>query len=207
MSRFSCIALTSEKENRRMKSARIMIPLVFILILLLPDDLKAQRTTIDCSGIVQQMAGGSGDIGGGRRLEPDNILAYGFGGSMNFSGFALSMDLIFGSSNRNTANNINILLIIVDYNIEYEFMEYQITPIAQAGVGLMRFTESYDGMPRYNTSAVSYNAGAGFKWAISDHLFLKGILRITSTKFLSTTEATPFHGVSIGIGYSIPVHI
>jgi opacity protein-like surface antigen len=165
---------------------------------------SAQTTAIDISGIVQQMTGGTTYFDQGK-IEVKNFVGFGIGAGINFDNFNINLDFLFGSSAIRSNNNFDIQVAGVDINLEYQFLNYQITPLVFAGIGSVTFTDSYTGQGNIDETDFSYNFGGGFRWTIGENFYLKGVYRMTSAKIAGTTDAIPFQGVSIGLGYIFPL--
>ena len=174
------------------------------VMLLMCIRVSAQNTSIDVSGIVQQMTGGTTYFDQGK-IEVKNFVGFGAGAGVNFDKFNINLDFMFGSSAIKSMNNFDIQIAGADINLEYQFLNYEITPLVFAGIGSVTFTDSYTGQGNIDETDFSYNFGAGFKWIIAEKFYLKGVYRVTSAKIAGTSDAIPFQGVSIGLGYIFPL--
>jgi opacity protein-like surface antigen len=177
-----------------------------VVMMLMCIRVSAQNTAIDVSGIVQQMTGGTTYFDKGN-IEVKNFIGFGAGAGINFDNFNVNLDFLFGSSAIKSNNNFDIQVAGVDINLDYQFLNYQITPLVFVGIGSVTFTDSYTGQGNIDETDFSYNFGGGFRWTFTEKFYLKGVYRVTSTKIAGTTDAIPFQGVSIGLGYIIPLGI
>jgi opacity protein-like surface antigen len=177
-----------------------------VVMMLMCIRVSAQNTAIDVSGIVQQMTGGTTYFDKGK-IEVKNFIGFGAGAGINFDNFNVNLDFLFGSSAIKSNNNFDIQVAGVDINLDYQFLNYQITPLVFVGIGSVTFTDSYTGQGNIDETDFSYNFGGGFRWTFTEKFYLKGVYRVTSTKIAGTTDAIPFQGVSIGLGYIIPLGI
>ena len=174
------------------------------VMLLMCIRVSAQNTAIDISGIVQQMTGGTTYFDQGK-IEVKNFIGFGAGAGINFDNFNVNLDFLFGSSAIRSNNNFDIQVAGADINLEYQFLNYQITPLVFAGIGSVTFTDSYTGQGNIDETDFSYNFGGGFRWTIAEKFYIKGVYRVTSTKIAGTTDAILFQGVSVGLGYIFPL--
>jgi opacity protein-like surface antigen len=176
------------------------------VLLVMSIRVSAQNTTIDISGIVQHMNGGSTYFNQSK-IEVNKFIGFGAGAGINFDQFNISLDFLFGSSGIKSTNSFDIKVGVVDANLEYQFLPSPITPLVFAGIGAVTFTDSFSGTGNIDETDFSYNFGGGFRWTMSEQFYLKGVYRVTSAKIINTTDAILFHGVSIHLGYIIPLSI
>lgn len=132
--------------------------------------------------------------------EIDDTVAGGFGVGYNFNDHLnLNTGLFFGSTNITTKRyetKWDANLSGADINLDINMLKSRFTPMITGGVGFINFKgDSFD------ETDFSYNAGAGFRWDISNHLFMKAIYKATWTKLKDADNTVLLDGATLSIGY------
>ena len=146
--------------------------------------------------------------GGGVELEFDK----GFGGGVAF-GYNINNHLNFNTEMgggtidleaRGFGNTIqgDATTFKWNLNLDYNVLKTRLTPFLSGGVGLMHFSGDFGGSSsEFSETDLSWGAGGGLRWDISDRWFVKAQYRATWASLKDSDNTTLFHGASVGVGF------
>jgi len=138
--------------------------------------LSAQYATGDSTGI----------LGGAATLDFGSFYGGGIGFGYNVSDHVnLNADVNFGSVESTvhmagSSVESDALLINTDIALDYNVLKSRLTPLLTVGFGVSSFSDEVS-TPRvfleYTQPTFSLGGGAGVRWDMTDHLFLKAVYR------------------------------
>lgn len=149
---------------------------------------------------IGQSLGSDTTTGLGITMELDPGLMGGFGVGINLSdNFNVNTALQFGNSdfNADTGVSVDLKTLAWDFNLDFNILKARLTPMVSGGIGFIRFTRE-DNL--IDESDFSYNAGAGLRWDITEHLMVKAMYRVMWVKMQDTDSRMMLDGPSISVG-------
>jgi len=158
----------------------------------------------------------------GRQVEADYDTVYGGGLGFGYNldeHWNVNGDLSYGALDMSPTfshHDSDVAAFTINLNMDYNILRSRVTPFLTAGVGFAYFYEyetfdcyDYDswGVPYYYTvviqdqSTFTLGAGAGLRWDISDHMYLKVFYRANwHTGLDDIQDDMLFHEVRVAIG-------
>ena len=144
----------------------------------------------------------------------DSTFIGGVGIGYNFSEYLnLNMDVwygsidmklepvpVFGSGPPAAQGNAN--LFAADLNLDYNVLKSRFTPVLSGGIGFINFDgDRLDSGSEFSQRKFSYNLGAGLRWDIAHHVFMKAMFKHTVTELQYVSERISFDSIGLNIGY------
>lgn len=191
-----------------MKEMFIICQVLFLFIITIEDCNADERSRTSKGEIFvfgQQMIGDTA-TGSGIDLEIEDAIAGGIGIGTNFNDFVnLNFDLFFTASDVIATGYGNQIkgdtnIFGMDLNLDYNVLKFPFTPLITGGIGFINFNGDIEGYP-FDETDFSYNLGAGFRWDITEYVFVKGIYKSTWTELEDTDGAIMFNGINFSFGY------
>lgn len=148
---------------------------------------------------------GDTTTGLGITTEVDDFPAFGFGLGYNFhENFNVNGEMLFSSTDFIGSSGaqrvkINSDVWIGNLNLDYYFLKTSLTPLLTGGIGFINFRGEHDS---FEETDFSYNAGAGFRWEMTNQFFIKAIYSFIWTKLKDSDNTLMLHGPSLMIGFS-----
>jgi len=189
----------------------------------------SRKGTMDVFGSGQYLKAGKTEFSRfGVTLDIDDTGLGGLSMGYHFSDhFSLNFEILLGESDFTASGpgpNLmgDTFIGVGKLNLDYNILRTRFTPVITGGVGFFTFSNPiedadpvlvcyYDGwwgyscgyeQPTYYETDFSGNLGAGFRWDVTDHLFLKAIAGATWVKLQDADDYTPFYAVTLSIGGS-----
>jgi opacity protein-like surface antigen len=137
----------------------------------------------------------------GTVVEDDGVI-YGLGLSVHPSSY-VSMHMEIGAggldSKYNTLPGVyDLWAFEMKLGLDYHVLKRRLTPVLSAGIGLMNQT-----IDELNVSegSFTYGLGAGLRWDVTDHFFIKAGYVVDWTSFDSSSEPTKYDGLFAAVGW------
>jgi opacity protein-like surface antigen len=134
-------------------------------------------------------------------LEYDDTLSLGIGVGRNFNNHLnVNGTVLFTESTLNFSNGFSTAsedatLVAPDVNVDWNFLDGNVTPFVTAGAGMMLFF-----FDDFDEIDFSYGGGAGVRWDVSDEMFMKVWYRARWFELDRTDDGLMLHTFNIGIG-------
>ena len=122
--------------------------------------------------------------------------------------FSLSLDLSFGSATvKGAAPGVGVesdsFASLANVSLEYNILKSRFTPVLAGGVGFINYTGDFgSSSSSFQETDLSYGAGGGVRWDVSDHLSFRAMYRAVFTTLQDTNDSLLFHTVTLSIGYA-----
>lgn len=136
-----------------------------------------------------------------------------FGGGLGFGlplgeHLNLSTDLFFsrvgvsGWSSRGTRAEGDANLLRWNVNLDYHILKRRLTPLLTGGAGIVHFNGDFGAGAEFSETDLTWGVGAGGRWDITDHWFIRAVYRVNWTSLQDSDHLTLFHSVALGVGYA-----
>ncbi len=145
----------------------------------------------------------------------DGFTGVGIGGGYNLNDYVgIKLDAFGGSTDLKIESGLDILeedtdISGVNLNFDVYFFPGRLTPFVTGGIGVITLYEDFDDHDHHHhhyhyddySTSFSYNAGAGVRWDIGNHFFVKALYRSTWSELEDTDDTMQFDGFSMFAGY------
>jgi opacity protein-like surface antigen len=159
-------------------------------------------------GVGQYMSGDSTTFTNTIKMDLDSNIDGGLGFGININEYLnMNFDINFGSKDyKATYHSIvlkeSVTIGAMNFNLDIYPLKTRFTPLVTAGIGFMSFSGDVgDSTNSFSETDLSYNVGAGIRWDIIDHVFLKAIYKATWTNLKDSNSTLMFHGPALSIGF------
>ncbi len=149
-------------------------------------------------------------------VEIDQTTVGGVGAGYNFNPY-LNLNLSFWFGTIDMESNPNPIFFglgspspaqgdadiqALDLNLDWNMLESRFTPILTFGIGFISFDGDWGtSRSEFSETEFSFNFGGGFRWDITDHFFIKSIVKLTETELDYVDERISLASISLNLGF------
>jgi opacity protein-like surface antigen len=211
---------TNIPSNRKTAASLLALGLLSCGTAALAADSFGRTGKVELSGGGQYLFGDRVTIPGyGVRLDIDNTFLGGIGVTYHFNDhLALGFDFGLGLTDVVSRGNEYLLnqdTVVVSgmVNLEYNVLSTPLTPMIQAGVGFMNWSDTVPEYQEYgcgiftegcsstySETNFSWKIGAGLRWDITDHFVMKLVGGVAWSELNGSDRPLQFGFLSLSIG-------